>query len=551
VVRPPVLNELGPEYSIDHLVDASLLSFGFDAQQQQQATSSSSGGNSLTNVTVATGNGTSSTTTTSSSSSGSSNTTTTTTLSPWSILTFASLEEAIAHDTAVLGGSGGDGDGLQVSNVLFIFGLNSTDSTRLLTEWMTHRTELQTFLPYTELVLQWRSLNATLKDDTSPATAAAATTAVAKAPPSVTSRMHWASSLPNWMVVAKRNPSTESTSSGGVGLTQRGFLSTYAKDTFAFFYESRVGQAATRSLGVAEKSAFVNRALEDPFTFYSYATTDALHAIASSFESTRPYLIEAGVTHDLLYRSKILHLQGGLVFGNFLNLNSVACGSEALAECQCSNGGRELYLYRGDSAVARGEADPELTYTFTDCQISYAERVGEELVEQLTRLSKVEVALAASLSAAGILLIVLGILVGTTKGRNQKGAVKDSSKPFAVMFTDIENSSALWAAVPEAMLIALDQHHTILRKVIAKYQGFEVKTIGDAFMIVHSDPEQAFDMCVAIQKALNDFQEWPEGIAEGYRRISAKQWLQDDQGKLEEVLLATVKQRSRKPGRQD
>ena len=49
-----------------------------------------------------------------------------------------------------------------------------------------------------------------------------------------------------------------------------------------------------------------------------------------------------------------------------------------------------------------------------------------------------------------------------------------------IVFTDIQESTALWEQVPDAMRVALEQHHTLLRHYIAEHDGYEVKTEGAA-----------------------------------------------------------------------
>lgn len=43
--------------------------------------------------------------------------------------------------------------------------------------------------------------------------------------------------------------------------------------------------------------------------------------------------------------------------------------------------------------------------------------------------------------------------------------------------------TTLWDNYPEAIAWALDQHNCILRRLFAEFDGYEVKTIGDAFMV--------------------------------------------------------------------
>eukprot|EP00756_Hemistasia_phaeocysticola_P011428 Hpha_TRINITY_DN15119_c6_g6::TRINITY_DN15119_c6_g6_i1::g.126778::m.126778 len=53
----------------------------------------------------------------------------------------------------------------------------------------------------------------------------------------------------------------------------------------------------------------------------------------------------------------------------------------------------------------------------------------------------------------------------------------------AMVFTDIQSSTALWDSFPTEMPEALRIHNADLRDVAHTYQGYEVKVIGDAFML--------------------------------------------------------------------
>jgi len=60
----------------------------------------------------------------------------------------------------------------------------------------------------------------------------------------------------------------------------------------------------------------------------------------------------------------------------------------------------------------------------------------------------------------------------------------EGAKPYpTVLFTDVIGSSRLWSDDPEKMEKVLDQHFKIMSDIIKKYDGFIIKTIGDAFMV--------------------------------------------------------------------
>ena len=55
------------------------------------------------------------------------------------------------------------------------------------------------------------------------------------------------------------------------------------------------------------------------------------------------------------------------------------------------------------------------------------------------------------------------------------------SGTITLLFTDIEGSTKLWEAHPEAMQIALARHDALLREAIEANNGYVFKTVGDAF----------------------------------------------------------------------
>jgi class 3 adenylate cyclase/ABC-type phosphate transport system substrate-binding protein len=112
--------------------------------------------------------------------------------------------------------------------------------------------------------------------------------------------------------------------------------------------------------------------------------------------------------------------------------------------------------------------------------------------------------------------------------RDLKCAPKDDSNPFTVAFTDIQASTRLWAAAPHAMGPALDQHHSIMRQLIAKHQGFEVKTIGDSFMVAFMEARNAAEFALDIQSAFMDAK-WASVIDEVYREQLTEMTLKKDE----------------------
>eukprot|EP01064_Diplonema_japonicum_P037092 TRINITY_DN8605_c0_g2_i1.p1 TRINITY_DN8605_c0_g2~~TRINITY_DN8605_c0_g2_i1.p1 ORF type:complete len:1046 (+),score=117.40 TRINITY_DN8605_c0_g2_i1:46-3138(+) len=77
-----------------------------------------------------------------------------------------------------------------------------------------------------------------------------------------------------------------------------------------------------------------------------------------------------------------------------------------------------------------------------------------------------------------------------------------------VVFTDICKSTQLWEQSVPGMNIAMEMHNTVIRESIAEHDGYEVKTIGDAFMVTFDSPHNAVLFSLKTQTSLAA-QTWP------------------------------------------
>ena len=71
------------------------------------------------------------------------------------------------------------------------------------------------------------------------------------------------------------------------------------------------------------------------------------------------------------------------------------------------------------------------------------------------------------------------------------------------LFTDIEGSTHLWEAHPDAMPTARARHDDLLRGCIEDCQGHVFKTVGDAFCAAFPTADTAMEAALAAQLALN------------------------------------------------
>lgn len=79
------------------------------------------------------------------------------------------------------------------------------------------------------------------------------------------------------------------------------------------------------------------------------------------------------------------------------------------------------------------------------------------------------------------------------------------------LFTDIEGSTPLWEQMPEAMQVAIVQHHTILRQSIESNGGQAFQVIGDGFQAAFRLASDGLCAALAAQRALRDAHWGPTG----------------------------------------
>ena len=104
---------------------------------------------------------------------------------------------------------------------------------------------------------------------------------------------------------------------------------------------------------------------------------------------------------------------------------------------------------------------------------------------------------------AGCFLLFLLIKSEISRRKNVRSVGNaPTTGSVTLVFTDIQASTRLWSAVPAAMSVALDLHHAVIRRCIASHRAYEVKTIGDSFMIACRTADQAVALAVDIQREL-------------------------------------------------
>src|SRR6266851_1698562 len=69
-------------------------------------------------------------------------------------------------------------------------------------------------------------------------------------------------------------------------------------------------------------------------------------------------------------------------------------------------------------------------------------------------------------------------------GRRGRGMTDSAPRGIVVlMFTDIEDSSPLWEQMGDRFRPVLQRHNQLIRERIQAWDGYEVKSQGDSFMV--------------------------------------------------------------------
>src|SRR5437773_1300448 len=78
----------------------------------------------------------------------------------------------------------------------------------------------------------------------------------------------------------------------------------------------------------------------------------------------------------------------------------------------------------------------------------------------------------------------------------------EQRKLAAIMFTDMVSYSSLSQRDSKLALELLEEHRQLLREICPRFNGTEIKTIGDAFLIEFNSALEAAQCAIAIQRAL-------------------------------------------------
>ncbi|RNF02102.1 receptor-type adenylate cyclase, partial [Trypanosoma conorhini] len=230
--------------------------------------------------------------------------------------------------------------------------------------------------------------------------------------------------------------------------------------------------------------------------------------------------VSAELAADFFYDNVVVTADD-MYYGPFVD--DTACNTAGDAECGVNYGATLLSVWSFARAL-----DPAVPVLFPPMTPSM--KYVEPVAGGLTTLQLLGIIVGCVAVLLLLLALLLVLLYRRRESRKNANAPKEPTDPVTLVFTDIESSTALWAACPELMPDAVATHHRLIRALIAKYRCYEVKTIGDSFMIACKSVFAAVQLVRELQQVFVQH-DWGTGaLDEAYRKFEEGRAEEDAEG---------------------
>ncbi|AAZ11642.1 receptor-type adenylate cyclase GRESAG 4, putative [Trypanosoma brucei brucei TREU927] len=262
----------------------------------------------------------------------------------------------------------------------------------------------------------------------------------------------------------------------------------------------------TKSDMVARFHRHVNESHWDPLTFLGFATTRLLQVVISNMKK-----VNAELLADRIYTESNIRVDD-VRFGPFSDAECVSGTSVSANECASNFGATNISVW----SMAR-----VLNSSLPRTQVGMTPSM-DYVIPQEGQLTQSQIAgIISGCVSALLLFIALGVFlhISLRNARNNNRAPKEPTDPVTLIFTDIESSTALWAAHPDLMPDAVAAHHRMVRSLIGRYKCYEVKTVGDSFMIASKSPFAAVQLAQELQLCFLHHDWGTNAVDDSYREF--------------------------------
>ncbi|KAL0486290.1 adenylate cyclase [Acrasis kona] len=220
-------------------------------------------------------------------------------------------------------------------------------------------------------------------------------------------------------------------------------------------------------------------------------------------------LIKEGLLHlksyssssfiDNIYINSVINIDGYKFGPVGLACNSMTSDSCDTSNCDCNQLSHQVNVMSAVHSYA---------FSFFGCGVTYPSTTNT-----FNLLFLLFIALFIALLVTVVIMAVVIFLWYKKKHVDVRNAPKTGNMVLA--FTDVQNSTKLWNTLGQDMPKSLKVHNHVMRKLIKQYNGYEVKTQGDSFMVAFQNVKDALEWALDCQRSLVRA-DWPVNIVQAF-----------------------------------
>ncbi|KAL0490762.1 adenylate cyclase [Acrasis kona] len=201
----------------------------------------------------------------------------------------------------------------------------------------------------------------------------------------------------------------------------------------------------------------------------------------------------------------------GSVGGVTVGALTIPCASIQTNSCGCNQYARSTFMV---SPVFNPINRRYEQYGLND-GILYFSGCGISINTNGVNPAAIAVPIAVSMSILLVTVIILVVVIILCVHHRSKMGRAPPTGTMVIAFTDIQSSTIIWQQYPQEMRKALKIHNMIIRKLLRRFNGYEVKTQGDSFMCAFMNPYEAVSWSLCVQEELLECTDWPAELIIG------------------------------------